>query len=321
MAPYTSTMTPRWWWVLVAAGTLIGACAGGDGWERPQPSEPAIGHVVASVDVGSTRFLLYDEGDGCLAVDVSHPGMQRTVDRTCVFGGTHHLAFSSACGWLADPSQPRGPGCDLTLPVVVFGQVRDAGIGYVCFGSFDASGSSVVSARFVTFDEPGYVLDRVIPGETPHPHPFTVGGLRFGEPPLDAPSAAIYEMCEEQAPWGERETEIHMDLIILLGDDLQSHDVTVIVEAGTGPRGVNGASARHDGTIVLPVRVSGASTHLGIRVDREGDEILGVRLPWPDEMQTILDEGRECNGHVELRLVITGDPQVVFDFVRAECAA
>jgi len=192
--------------VVSVIGALIGACSTGHvdttlPLSRPEPSQPATGPTAATLAHGDTTFSLYDEGGGCLALVIDHPGLQSTVERAC-FEGEHVIEMSDACGWLASEEPPSG--CDVALPSVFYGQVRGPGIGYLCVGTMRSSmgEQEVVSARFLPLEVDGFILDQAHPGETPAAHLFTHGGLRYGQPPLDAPSDTIYRFCEEQAPWG-----------------------------------------------------------------------------------------------------------------------
>jgi len=191
--------------IVLVVGALIGACSTGHvdttlPLSRPEPSQPATGPTVATLALGDTTFSLHDEGDGCLALTIDHSGLQSTVEREC-FEGEHVVEMSDACGWLASEEPPSG--CDVALPIVFYGQVREPGIGYLCVGTIRSSEGTeeVISARFVPFESDGFILDQAHPDETPAAHLFTHGGLRYGQPPLDAPSDTIYRFCEEQAPW------------------------------------------------------------------------------------------------------------------------
>lgn len=195
--------------VVLIAGALIGACSTGHvdttmPPSRPEPSPPATGPTVATLALGDTTFSLHDEGGGCLALAIDHPGLQSTVERGC-FEGEHVAEMSDACGWLASEEPPSG--CGVALPIVFYGQVLEPGIGYLCVGTMRSSEGTeeVISARFLPFDGDGFILDEAHPDETRAAHLLTDGGLRYGQPPLDTPSDSIYRMCEEQAPWGSTE--------------------------------------------------------------------------------------------------------------------
>ncbi|MCP4305432.1 MAG: hypothetical protein GY788_11255, partial [bacterium] len=177
--------------LLVLAGALVlGACTGGginesSGPQRPDPSEPASGPVVAVIEVSGTSFELHDEGEGCVAVDVVHPGLQMTVERRC-FEGQQVVSVTSTCGWLATPVTAEQSGCDLELPVAFYGRVTDPNIGYVCIGTIEDSGGSsgVTAARFVNPVGDGFILEAAQPDESPYAHLFSTGGSRYGDPPL-----------------------------------------------------------------------------------------------------------------------------------------
>jgi hypothetical protein len=303
-------MTARpWLAVPFVVGALFGSCSDAEvssGPQRSEPSDSATGPVVASLDVGATRFWLHDEGDGCLALEVSHPGLQSTVDRHCFSGGDQVLAFSSECGWLIDATGTQHGGCDVPLPIVMYGQVLEPAIGFVCIGtSLGPGAEGVASARLVPFDERGYILQRAHAGESPHPHLFTQGGLRYGEPPLDAPSDPIYRMCEEQAPWGTPERELHVLLFVDLDESLRRHDVTLLLDGGTGRIGLNGSSVEEGDLVTLSMRVPQTSAGVAITIELTDRAPLYFIRPWPDEFQAILDAGAGCEGHVELRLAVT----------------
>jgi hypothetical protein len=192
--------------VVLVAGALIGACSMGHvdttmPPPRPEPSPPATGPTVAILALGDTTFSLHEEGGGCLALAIDHPGLQSTVERAC-FEGEHVVDVSDACGWLASENPPSG--CGVALPIVFYGQVREPAIGYLCVGTIRSSEGTeeVTSARFLPLDGGGFILDEAHPDEARAAHLFTNGGLRYGHPPLDAPSDTIYRLCEEQAPWG-----------------------------------------------------------------------------------------------------------------------
>jgi len=68
------------------------------------------------------------------------------------------------------------------------------------------------------------------------PHPYTRDGKRWGDPPLDAPSSVIYELCETDPPWNETlafSTYLHavarLDMA-LVGDD----GAALFLDPGTG---------------------------------------------------------------------------------------
>lgn len=310
----------------------VAACEGSkinesSGPQRPEPSESASGPVVALIDVADTGFELHDEGDGCIAVEVVHPGLQTTVERGC-FEGQHVIAATQSCGWLTDPESGEQSGCDLELPVVFYGRVTDPNIGYVCVGTIGDSGGSagVRSARFVDVDSDGFILDAAGPNEGPHAHLFSAGGLRYGDPPLDAPSDPIYRLCEGQAPWSETALEYGVDLEVTYTESLRTDDVTVFFHSGLDLIGVSGGSFTGEESVTVPVRVPDSSSALGVTVETEVGPILGWDYPWPDELLAILRSGVPCNGltiiqvSVGSRVLDGADTAIELKFLGSECA-
>ena len=294
--------------VVLVVGLLIGACATGHvdttmPLSRPEPSLPATGPTVARLAIGETMFSLHAEGSGCLALAIDQPGLQSTVGRDC-FAGERVLEISDPCGWLTSDKPPTA--CDVTLPIVLYGHVREPGIGYVCVGSIGSSvgNDEVVSARLLPFDGDGFILEEAHPGEIRTAHLFTAGGLRYGEPPLDAPSDSIYRRCEELAPWGPTEAEIPVALDIELGESLQTSSIIMWLDAGTGPFGHSGASAEDGVVLGFPLRVASSSPGLVIRIDSDGAEPTDAEVVWPDAFQAVLDADAPCPMGARLRLTI-----------------
>ena len=207
---------------------LIGAACSSRGPSRAAESQPANGPVVAEVAIGETHFQLHDEVDGCVSVEIFHRGLQQTVQTACL-GGQQVLSITDSCGWLEDSGGELTGVCDVQLPAVLFGQVIEPAIGHVCIGTIRnvVGASGVTGARFVNVDASDFILEPAIEGEGPYPHLFTVDGLRYGDPPLDAPSAPIYELCEEQAPWLQSGLEYSVDVMISLADELRTDEVTI----------------------------------------------------------------------------------------------
>lgn len=317
---------------LVLAGALLASCSReppdttlSRDDRRPEPSSPATGLVVATLTIGQTGFSLHDEGEGCLAVAVDHPGLQRTVERHC-FAGEWVLEATSACGWLSDPENPSPGGCDVDLPRAFYGRVTDPGIGYVCVGTFGDLGgdSTVVSARFVPFDTGGFILDPAGTDESAHAHLFSRGGYRYGQPPLDAPSGAIYHFCEARAPWGLPEAAYGVNLHIELAESLRADTITLSLQSGLGWNRVSGSAAEPDGAVDFSLLAPEASEGLYLRLESDDALALEALLPWPTELVALLDAGGTRTG-ISLRLTVAtgaldGDAgAVVLSCVTATC--
>jgi len=291
-------------------GLLVGACSTGHTDStvapiRPEPAVAATGPVVRSLIIGETSFALHDEDDGCLAVEITQPGLQPTVERHC-FEGDNVLTLSSECGWLVRPALATTTGCDLILPQVLYGQVRSPDIGYVCLGTLRPpyGEEGVVSARLVSPDEAGFILDSAGPDESSVAHLFTPGGLRYGFPPLDAPSNPIYTFCEDQAPWGTTEYHVPTRVFVALGDSLRTDDVIIIVDSGTGPMGLSGSAASGGGAVDLPMEVGVSSPGLSITIEQTGRAPIEFFRPWPEAVRAILDSGLPCRLSMEVRLTL-----------------
>jgi len=308
---------------------VVGACSGEivdtTSIPRGAPAEPATGPIVDTLIIGDTSFTVHDEGGGCLAVGIDLPGLQSTVSRHC-FSGEQVLAATTACGWLVEAATgPGNGGCDVTLPVAFYGQVRATGVGYVCVGTIREpyGAKEVVSARFVPFDAAGFILTAAGADESAAAYLFTSGGLRYGQPPADAPADPTYRLCEEQAPWGVSDREVSVRITIEVGATLQSENVTFLLDAGTGPVALSGGSV-DDGFIAgFPLRVAASSTGLAITVDPHGGDVAEFLRPWPESFQAALSAGvdpLDPSTSIELRLVIddgalAGEAQAVDLFV------
>jgi hypothetical protein len=301
--------------ILCLSAALTAACTGeppdrtlSRDERRPPPSAPALGPQVATLTIEGTGFALHDEGDDCLAVTVTHPGLQATVERQC-FAGEQVLEATSGCGWLADPQTGSTDGwCDVDLPRALYGRVTDLGVGYVCVGTFgDAGGDSgVVSARFVPFDEEGYILDPAGWGESPPAHLFNNGGLRYGMPPLDAPSGAIYGFCEARAPWGSPEPATIVNLRIELAEVLRTDAVILVLDGGLGRYGLSGLAGDETGAIAAGLLVPQSSTGLTVRLTRADELVLDTLLPWPSGL-LLAPPASEPRRDICLRLIVDGE--------------
>lgn len=162
------------------------------------PSEPATGSAIRELVVGETVFTLHDEGDNCIAVEISHPGLQETIERMC-FNDLNTLRITDSCGWLTGSPREKPYPCDVELPQILYGIVTVPRYKFVCVGRFTLDGaSSLTGARVLPMGKDGLVFTMAEPGESYHAHFLTGGGKRLGDPPLDAPSDPIYTMCEAQ---------------------------------------------------------------------------------------------------------------------------
>jgi hypothetical protein len=281
---------------------LVSSCTSevDSGPQRPEPSEPSTGAIVREVTVGDTDFLLHDEEAGCVAAEIVHPGLQSTVERRC-FGGEQVLSSTRSCGWLdARDERAQQFDCDVELPVVFFGRVTAPGIGYVCVGTIEDTadgGAGVVAARFVDVSGGGFILEPAGVGESDAAHLFTVGGLRYGEPPLDAPSDPIYRLCEAEAPWGRTEIGSEIEVWITLDEALQTDDLVFGVAGGTGSQAVAGG-AFSDGAgpqpIYLVVPSQGSELTAWVETVVEGDRLLERSYPWPAQFLDVLSGEVEC---------------------------
>lgn len=278
------------------------------------------------MEVSGTSFELHDEGQGCVAVEVIHPGLQTTVERTC-FDGQHVVSVTSPCGWFTSPDESGQFGCGLELPAVLYGLVTDPNIGYICVGTIDDSGGSagVTAARFVAPMRDGFILEATGPNERPYAHLFTAGGLRYGDPPLDAPSDPIYKLCEGQAPWNESALEYGVDLEVRYTESLRNDNVTVFFHSGLDLIGLGGGAFEDDEVVAVPVRVPASSLALGVTVETEIGPILGWDYPWPDDLLTILHSGVACNDLIVIQVTVGSDvlegsdSAIELEFVDSDC--
>lgn len=292
--------------VVVLIGTLITACDPGDvnvsGMEtRPDPDPPATGPVVAELTIDDTTFRLHDEDAGCVTVEIDHPRLQQTTHNRC-FADEQVLAATSACGWFEDTPE-EVVECDVQLPRVFYGRVTSPQIGHVCVGhTVDDLGDNggplrLESARFLSIDH-GFILEPALDDFTAG-FLFTSEGLIWGQPPLDAPAAPIYQGCIDLAPWGDTPgAEYWVDLTIdfMNGDA----DTYLVLDAGLGPMGI---PTTEDGRWDLSV--PSASTGLEIAVERPlGEATARVEVPWPESFQRLLEAGEPCAQPNGLRLIV-----------------
>jgi len=289
--------------MIVAVALLLAACDPGivdSTMGRPAPSEPPIGPIVSSIEVAGTTFTMHDEGDGCLAVDVGHLGLQTTVERRC-FNEWNTVAETSPCGWLDEPPDVGVSdlgGCDVDLPRVFYGRITDPAVGYTCVGRFsESSGSAgVVGARILTPDSDGYILEAAAPGEKGPPHFLSPGGSRIGDPPLDAPSDPIYRFCEARAGVEQHELEYDVDLLVAFDESLRTDDVTVFFHTGLDRVGVSGGAFDGSGPVVVPVRVTPALPDLDVQVETADGPTFARPLVWPIALRRLLASGELCDG-------------------------
>ncbi len=294
---------------LSACLLFVSACIGrsSSGPQPPPPSEPADGPVVAELAIDGTTFRLHDERDGCVAVAVDHPGLQATVHRSC-FEGQQVLGMTDACGWLIEGGRGATGACDVKLPEALYGRVTAPEIGYVCVGETDGTGGaeSVTGARFISFDTEGFVLEPAAPGESPDAHLYTHDGIVYGEPPLDAPSGPIYELCERRAPWGEKGLEYEVLLEINIAEELRTDEVLILFDAGTGQMGVTG-TASANGSTTLAVRVGQGDQSLRLTLQRDSEFLFAADYPWPVEVAAVLNSGEPCPGFTSVHIDIDSE--------------
>lgn len=295
--------------LVLVLGALIVSCSQDPGDfpfsrddRRPEPSDPAEGPIVTTLTIGQTDFALHDEGDGCLAVTVDHPGLQPTVERHCFFEECV-LVATSACGWLAAPGDPSPGGCDVDLPRAFYGRVTDPGIGYVCVGTFSDLGgdSTVVSARFVPFDDEGFILDAAGERESDKPHLFNRGGVSYGEPTQD-----VHGFCEDHAPWGLAETAQWVNLRIEFDESLRRDSIILALQAGLGWNRLGGGAAEPTGAVDFGFPVPQSSKGLDLRLESGDAVAIETSLPWPPRLLAVLDEGGTCRG-ITLRLIVAAE--------------
>ena len=323
--------------MLVVGALMLSSCFTGYGSEsmgpqRPEPDMPAEGPVIASVDVDGTSFVMHDESDGQVAVEIIHPGLQTTVERA-LLNDWNTLRETSTCGWLADPVEEAPGDCDVELPRVFYGRVTDPDVGYVCVGAVEHfeqdPGFGVTGARFLTRDEDGYILEAAQPGEGAAPHLLTVGGSRVGDPPLDAPSGPIYEACEAATGVEEFEAAVWVDLSVRLDESLRQGDrLVVMVLGGLHRGGISAGAFEGDEAVPITFGVTPTAHRFTVAVVDENDSepIVSTDLVWPDEIYELLAADERCTGltMVELTLgagVLDGDEDAIdVRFVGSECS-
>ncbi len=283
---------------------LLTACGGdtGDrGPERPEPPQLPTGEVVQSIDVDDTRIDLY--AGQCPAIVATAPGMQTHVERLCP-SGARVTSATETCGWLADQDLDAGYECDVTIPRVIYGKVTTPNIGWVCVGQIPEEGP-ITSVRFLEFDEAGYILQPALPDESYHAHLYTPEGIQYGDPPLDAPSATIYDLCVLQAPWGETGPAHAALLTIELADSLRHGGVTVFLDAGAGPVGMSGSAADADEPARLATTIPASSPGLLVRIEIDENQFTySDSHGWPEDVRRAFDSG--CAGLLEIEVTIGG---------------
>lgn len=294
---------------------------------RPEPDEPARGDAVSTIESDGATFALFDEGAGCMAVDIGYPGLQRTVERRC-FQGLDVVDMTSSCGWLEVAEDGSFNGCDVELPRVFFGPQRGENIGYVCVGTFSegAANAGVTGARFVEQTLERYTLVAAGPGESAVAHLFTQGGYRIGEPPLDAPSGPIYRFCEAQAPWRTSNIVYNVDLYVSFGEGIQNGDVEINMHSGLDSVTVAGGDFGVGETQVVPIRISAASPDIEFELLFGGEPRGGWALEWPIALQKILASDKPCDSPIVIGVdvdagVIDGvDSAYDMYFIGSSCA-
>ncbi len=322
----------RWgllaWLVMLSLST---ACISHDhGPQRPEPDSAAQGTVVASIEVEDTRFVMHDEGDGIVAVEVIYRGLQQTVARAR-FDQSNILTETDTCGWLIEPNPEAGDfECDVELPRVFFGRVTNPEIGHVCVGTIEnfSGGFNVREARIIEFDDEGFMLSAARPDESSAPHLFTAAGSQYGEPPLDAPSAPIYEACEAVLGSGQSEHKVWIDLWISLDDSIPRDDrLRLLVTAGLFDVGVSLGAFEGEESVPLTFSVTPTATRFSVEIYDEGkDELLmSTNLKWPDEIEELLAKPESCNGLTILELnveagVLDGEDDLALRFGESECS-
>jgi hypothetical protein len=283
---------------------LLTACGGetGDrGPERPEPPELPTGEIVRSISVDDIRFDLY--AGECPAIVATARGMQTHVERFCP--GTEWVTNATeTCGWFADEDRDAGYGCDVTMPRNIYGKVTTSDIGWVCVGQIPQEGP-ITSVRYLEIDEGGYILQPALPDESYHAHLFTPGGIQYGDPPLDAPSGTIYDLCELRAPWGESGPAHDLLLSVQLAESLQHGGVTVFLDAGAGPIGMSGSAIESDEPTVFATAAPASSPGLrvGIEIDRNQLTYTDSHA-WPMEVLDLL--ASDCDDPIEIEVTMGG---------------
>lgn len=275
--------------------------------------------------------MMYDEGEGTTAVEVLHPGIQPTVHRA-KFNQSNILRATETCGWLTEPnSEVNEWGCDIELPRVFFGRVTNPDIGYVCVGTIESFGGgfNVRGARVLEFDSSGFILAAAAPNESSAPHLFTASGSQYGEPPLDAPSAPIYEACESVIGVDGSEKKIWVDLWVSVDDSLPTDDhLTIVIGAGFFTRGISLGAFEDETRIQLTFAMTSSAKRLSVEVHNELDEgvLVSSQLDWPVEIDDLLMQPEACDGLTTLQMdvgagVLDGEPDIEFRFVDSECSS
>ncbi|MDJ0496760.1 MAG: hypothetical protein QNJ89_02945 [Acidimicrobiia bacterium] len=303
---------------LLILALVLAACGDthidSEGPGRPEPPQPPVGEMVRSLTVDETTFSLFDEGDGCVAVEAATPGLQSGVDRWCPHDD-YPLTGTEPCGWYRNETLSEGRGCDALLPTVLFGRVTSNDVAWVCTATMPED-TGVAGVRFLEYDDDGFILEEARPDETQVAHLFDFNGARYGSPQLDAPSGWIYEACEREAPWDGAGVSYGATLTLRLDRALQRSDVVIFMDAGLGDEGVAG-DASGESVIEIFLRIGAHSDGLELRIEApESTEVFSVALPWPDELQRLVSSDTECADLVILDLVLgatalEGDPNSV----------
>lgn len=288
---------------------------GGDrGPDRPGPDEPSIAPVVADLTIGEAEFLLHDEGEGCVALEVRHPGLQSTVERRC-FEREVVVVESTRCGWLEGPEAAAGSAladsfvweCEVDLPAVLYGKVAEPNIAHVCLGTMVGEGPPEVTVRGARFLRPGndgFILEPARADEVSAAHLFTADGLRYGTPPLDAPSAPIYEACEALAPWGETGIEYHVVLRVAAELEPPGDDAILFFDTGLEAVGVDLRAFEDMAVIDLPGRLGASSAGLTVGFEAGVTRRSAIEYPWPADLQSLLRSGRPCTDPIFLEVLV-----------------
>lgn len=299
----------------IASALLLASCdttllAESESPQKPEPSETANGPIVASIDVAKTTFEMHNEGDGLLAVEVVHPGLQTTVEGG-YFGDWNVLRATETCGWLADPNEENATGCDIELPRVLYGRVTNPDVGYVCVGTIEesADGGEVTGARILPSDKNGYIFEVAQPGEVPTAHMLTSGGSRLGDPPLDAPSDPIHKFCEDATGIEEPEVALVVDLLVNLDESLRNDDLTIMLLSGLHRGGID-LSAREGGEpFQFIVEVTPSALRFAVELFDENytQPIMSTELAWPEEIYELLASNEPCSGQTIVEVIVGPD--------------
>jgi len=155
----------------------------------------------------------------------------------------------------------------------------------------------VVAARFIDVSGGGFVLEPARVGESDAAHLFTVGAIRYGEPPFDAPSDPIYRLCEAQAPWGRTEIASEIEVLITLDEALLTDDLAFGVAGGTGSVAIAGRAFADDAgpqPIYLVVPSSGSELTAWVETIVGGDRLFERDYLWPAQFLGVLSGEVEC---------------------------